>query len=63
MIVGRDVLLRVEKDDAKPGAAVLTVSDLRVAGRQGHGVVGVSFEVRAGEIVGIAASKVTDKRS
>jgi len=54
MIVGRDVLLRVEKEDAKPGAAVLTVSDLRVVGRQGHGVVGVSFEVRAGEIVGIA---------
>ena len=54
MIVGRDVLLRVEKDDAEPGAPVLAVSDLRVEGRHGPAVAGVSFEVRAGEIVGIA---------
>jgi len=54
MIVGRDVLLRVEKDDAEPGAPVLEVSDLGVEGRHGLAVAGVSFEVRAGEIVGIA---------
>ncbi|MBP9663439.1 MAG: ABC transporter ATP-binding protein [Pyrinomonadaceae bacterium] len=54
MIVGRDVLLRVEKTDATPAAAVLTVKDLQVHGRHGLAVDGVSFQVRAGEIVGIA---------
>ncbi|MEO8041578.1 MAG: ABC transporter ATP-binding protein [Acidobacteriota bacterium] len=54
MIVGRDVLLRVEKTDAKPGATVLEVTDLKIGGKQGSTVEGVSFTVRAGEIVGIA---------
>jgi len=54
MIVGRDVLLRVEKTDATPAAIVLDVNDLVVMGRNGVAVGGVSFEVRAGEIVGIA---------
>src|SRR5437868_8368184 len=54
MIVGRDVLLRVEKTDAHPTEAVLAVNDLRVGGKHGLAVDGVSFEVRAGEIVGIA---------
>lgn len=54
MIVGRDVLLRVEKEDAKAGSAVLSVHDLTVVGKHGLAVNGVSFEVRAGEIVGIA---------
>lgn len=54
LIVGRDVLLRVEKTDAKRGSDVLQVSDLVVDGRHGRAVNGVSFKVRAGEIVGIA---------
>ena len=54
MIVGRDVLLRVEKTDANPAATVLEVSDLTVDGRHGRAVDRVSFTVRAGEIVGIA---------
>jgi simple sugar transport system ATP-binding protein len=54
MIVGRDVLLRVEKDAAKPGSPVLSVSNLCVEGRHGLAVDGVSFEVKSGEIVGIA---------
>ena len=54
LIVGRDVLLRVEKTDAKPAATVLEVRDLRVTGRHGIAVEEVSFAVRAGEIVGIA---------
>jgi simple sugar transport system ATP-binding protein len=54
MIVGRDVLLRVEKTDASPNGVVLLVTDLAVAGRHGAAVNGVTFEVRAGEIVGIA---------
>jgi len=54
MIVGRDVLLRVEKTDAEPRATVLEVKDLKVTGNHGSTVNGVSFFVRAGEIVGIA---------
>jgi simple sugar transport system ATP-binding protein len=54
MIVGRDVLLRVEKTDAEPQATVLEVKDLKVTGNHGSTVNGVSFVVRAGEIVGIA---------
>jgi len=54
LIVGRDVLLRVEKTDANPTASVLEVADLIVDGRHGRAVDNVSFTVRAGEIVGIA---------
>src|ERR1041384_8005355 len=52
LMVGREVLLRVEKPDAKPGAVVLNVKDLSIAGRDGSKRVDrVSFEIRAGEIV------------
>lgn len=54
MIVGRDVLLRVEKTAAKPAGIVLEVKDLLVDGRHGLAVDGVSFTVRQGEIVGVA---------
>jgi general nucleoside transport system ATP-binding protein len=55
MMVGREVLLRVEKPDAKAGAPVLSLRSLSVLGRDGSKRLdGISFEVRAGEIVGIA---------
>jgi simple sugar transport system ATP-binding protein len=55
MMVGREVLLRVEKPEAKPGAPVLSTSSLTITGRgNAKKVDNVSFEVRAGEIVGIA---------
>jgi simple sugar transport system ATP-binding protein len=55
LMVGRDVLLRVEKTPAEPGAPLLRVEDLRVREERGLECVrGISFEVRAGEIVGIA---------
>ncbi len=57
LMVGRDVLLRVEKPDAQGGASVLGVHNLTVTMRGDSGgrrVDGVAFEVRAGEIVGIA---------
>ncbi len=54
MIVGRDVLLRVDKTDAEPSGTVLEVKNLSVSGKNGPAVKGVSFTVRAGEIVGIA---------
>ena len=55
LMVGRKVLLRVEKSPAEPGDPVVTVRDLRVVDGKGvERVRGVSFEVRAGEIVGVA---------
>jgi ABC-type uncharacterized transport system ATPase subunit len=54
MIVGRDVLLRVEKTPAKPESPVLEVKNLHVEGKHGRAVNGVTFDVKAGEIVGIA---------
>ncbi len=55
LMVGREVLLRVEKKPAEPGEPLLTVEDLRVLEDRGLECVrGISFEVRAGEIVGIA---------
>src|SRR2546426_520690 len=55
LMVGREVLLRVAKPDAKPGAAVLGAHGLTIVGRDGsRRVDDVSLEVRAGEIVGIA---------
>jgi simple sugar transport system ATP-binding protein len=54
-MVGREVLLRVEKKPAQPGDVLLHVQDLIVRDDRGlDSVKGVSFEVRAGEIVGIA---------
>jgi simple sugar transport system ATP-binding protein len=54
-MVGRDVLLRVEKTPAQPGDVLLSVRDLHVVDDRGIPKVrGVSFDVRAGEIVGIA---------
>ena len=54
MIVGRDVLLRVEKTDATPSEVVLEVKNLTVPGHHGATIKDVSFTVRSGEIVGIA---------
>jgi simple sugar transport system ATP-binding protein len=54
-MVGREVLLRVEKPPAAPGEPVLQVEGLHVFDDRGlEKVRGVSFQVRAGEIVGIA---------
>ena len=54
MIVGRDVLLRVEKTDASPKENVLNVQNLIVKNAHGEALKSVSFAVKAGEIVGIA---------
>jgi ABC-type uncharacterized transport system ATPase subunit len=55
LMVGREVLLRVEKPPAQPGDVLLEVEDLHVLDdRLLEAVRGVSFEVRAGEILGIA---------
>jgi general nucleoside transport system ATP-binding protein len=55
MMVGRNVQLRVSKEPAKPGAVVLDVADLTVADETGRVWVNdMSFQVRAGEILGVA---------
>jgi simple sugar transport system ATP-binding protein len=55
MMVGRDVLLRVDKESAKPVEPVLRVSDLHVRDERGlEAVRGVDLEVRGGEIVALA---------
>lgn len=54
-MVGRHVLLRVEKGASHPGAVLLEARDVTV--KDDFGVIrvkNVSFQVRAGEIVGIA---------
>ncbi len=55
LMVGRKVLLEVEKVPSTPGKVILSVENLRV--KDEHGVErlkGVSFDIRAGEILGIA---------
>lgn len=55
MMVGRAVDLVVRKEPASPGEVVLEVKSLQVLDeRQNLTVNGVSFEVRAGEVLGIA---------
>ncbi|WP_245601686.1 ABC transporter ATP-binding protein [Hamadaea tsunoensis] len=55
LMVGRSVLLRVEKDEAVPGRPVLSIADLVVADDRGlQAVGGISLEVRAGEVLGVA---------
>ena len=55
MMVGRDVVLRIEKPPKEPGDVVFRVENLWVKGDRGEEAVrGLTFEVRAGEIFGIA---------
>jgi len=54
-MVGREVLLRVDKSAGTPGDALLRVEDVHAVDDRGlEAVRGVSFTVHAGEIVGIA---------
>ncbi|HKB48492.1 MAG TPA: ABC transporter ATP-binding protein, partial [Ktedonobacterales bacterium] len=55
MMVGREVLLRVEKQPARPGDVALRVEHLTVDTERGLPAVrDVSLELREGEILGIA---------
>src|SRR5579862_3129617 len=55
LMVGRDVNLRTEKLPRTPGEPLLQVSNLRVVDEKGREkVCGVTLQVRAGEILGIA---------
>ncbi len=55
MMVGRKVILTIDKEEAHPRETILSVADLQVMDDRHHMAVnGVSFEVRAGEILGVA---------
>ncbi|HMM70269.1 MAG TPA: ABC transporter ATP-binding protein, partial [Gudongella oleilytica] len=56
MMVGRDISFSVDKEDRNPGDVVLSVRDVTVASKthKNNSVKGVSFDVRAGEIVCLA---------
>jgi general nucleoside transport system ATP-binding protein len=55
LMVGRDVLFRVEKEPSQPAGPLLEVEDLQVEDDRGLPAVrGLSLQVRGGEIVGIA---------
>ncbi len=56
MMVGRDVEFQVHKEESKPGKVILEVDGLKVGSKSHNNdaVKGVSFQVRAGEIVCIA---------
>ena len=55
LMVGRDVQLTVDRGESTPAGVVLSVDSLKVADDRGREVVhGVSFDVRAGEVFGIA---------
>jgi len=55
MMVGRPVLLRVDKKPAEPGKGILAIDDLVVMDDRHHVAVDhLSLDVRAGEIVGVA---------
>ena len=55
LMVGRRVMMQVDKAPATPGEVQLAVRDLSIEDSRGVTVVSdVSFDVRAGEIVGVA---------
>ncbi|MFO7636097.1 MAG: ABC transporter ATP-binding protein [Clostridia bacterium] len=55
MMVGREVSFTVDKKPAKPGKVILDIGNLSVmTGRKTMGLKDVSFQVRSGEIVGVA---------
>jgi len=55
LMVGREVILKVPKDTAHPGDAVLEVRDIHVKDeRQALAVNGITFQVCMGEILGVA---------
>jgi len=55
MMVGRDVVFRADKPPAEPGRPIMRVRDLRYVAETGKEVLkGVTFDVRQGEILGVA---------
>ncbi len=63
LMVGRDVVFRVDKAEPDPGESVIRVEDLRVTDDRGvETVSGFDVDVRAGEIFGIAGVEGNGQR-
>ena len=63
MMVGRSVMLQVEKSISDPGDVVLKIDELEVNDDRGQiALDGLSFEVRAGEILGVAGVEGNGQR-
>ncbi len=63
LMVGRAVLLQVDKEESQPGEVVLKVENLQARDdRKQLALQGADFEVRAGEIVGIAGVQGNGQR-
>ncbi len=55
MMVGREVVMEIEREKARPGELVIKVEDVHARSDKGHiALNGISLEIRAGEILGIA---------
>jgi len=55
LMVGREVIFRLDKKAREPGETVLEVDDIHADNDKGlSALCGVSFQVRSGEIVGVA---------
>ena len=55
LMVGRDVVLKIKKEPAKPGKTLIRVKDLKVVDENGSALVNdISFSLREGEILGVA---------
>lgn len=63
LMVGREIILSIDKEPAQPGDATLRVRSLDVADDRGYAAVtDLSFDVRAGEIFGVAGVEGNGQR-
>lgn len=63
LMVGRDIILKIDKKEAKPKETRLSVKDLSSTNEIGKQVLkNVSFSVRSGEILGVAGVEGSGQR-
>jgi len=63
LMVGREIILSIDKEPATPGDATLQIRNLDVADDRGYtAVTDLSFDVRAGEIFGVAGVEGNGQR-
>ena len=63
MMIGREVIFRLDKKEAKPGSVILDIADLYVKDdRKLMSVTGLSLALHAGEILGVAGVEGNGQR-